>query len=134
MSIETMMMIAFLTAVALSVWKLYKFLPTKPLPDDDSDEASKEELTHLMLQVIDEKHTHEHPLDEKTLFEYIVSHELFDKTHFWRFNPNKLNQLLRRYYLKNPETGSIPAIYRQRRDTQKPDEAKEAGTPTAAAY
>ncbi len=113
MSIETIMMIAFIAGLGLALWKLYAFMPTKPLPDDDSDEASKEELTHLMLQVIENEHREQTPLDEKALFEYIVSHEMFDKTHFWRFNQNKLNQLLQRYYLRNPETGSIPDIYRK---------------------
>lgn len=113
MSIESIMMIAFIAGLGLALWKLYAFMPTKPLPDDDSDEASKEELTHLMLQVIEKEHCEEAPLNEKALFEYIVAHEMFDKTHFWRFNQNKLNQLLRRYYLKNPETGTIPDIYRK---------------------
>jgi hypothetical protein len=119
MSIETLMMIAFVAALALSGWKLYHFIPTKPLPDDDSDEASKNELTQLMLQIIDEKHSHENPLSEAELFEYIVSHERFDKAHYWRFNRNKLNQLMRRYYLKYPQTGSIPAIYRQIREEKE---------------
>lgn len=111
MTVETIMMIAFIAAVTLSAWKLYQFVPTKPLPDDDSDEASKEELTQLMLTVIEKEHTPAAPLNEKELFEYIVTHEAFDKEHYWRFNQNKLNQLLRRYYAHCPETGSIPEIY-----------------------
>lgn len=113
MSIQTIMLIAFVAALMLAAWKLYHFMPMKPLPDDDSDEASKEELTKLMLTVIKEHHTPETPLDEKALFEYIVSHEAFDKEHYWRFNQNKLNQLLRRYYALYPQTGSLPAIYEQ---------------------
>lgn len=113
MSIQTMMLIGFIVVTALSVWKLYHFMPMKPLPDDDTDEASKEELTELMLTVIEQRHTPEQPLDEKALFEYIVTHEAFDKKHYWRFNPNKLNQLLNRYYILNPDTGSLPAIYEQ---------------------
>lgn len=113
MSIQIIMMTAFLAALALSVWKLYHFMPMKPLPDDDTDEASKEELTKLMLTVIKDRHTPEMPLDEKALFEYIVKHEAFDKEHYWRFNENKLNQLLRRYYALYPHTGSLPAIYEQ---------------------
>lgn len=111
MSIETIMMITFVAALVLSMWKLYKFMPTKPLPDDDSDEASKEALTRLMLSVIEKEHTADTPLDEQALFEKIVAHEAFDKAHYWRFNQNKLNQLLQRYYLHHPETGTIPAIY-----------------------
>jgi hypothetical protein len=111
MSIQTMMILGFVVVTALSLWKLYHFMPTKPLPDDDSDEASKEELTHLMLTVIEQQHTPEKPLDEKRLFEQMIAHETFDKEHYWRFNPNKLNQLLNRYYLHHPDTGSLPAIY-----------------------
>ena len=125
MAVETIMMTAFLAALALSAWKLYGFLQTKPLPDDDSDEASKNELTYLMLQVIDEKHTPENPLGETELFEYIVRHEAFDKKHFWRFNQNKLNQLLRRYYLQYPETGSIPDIQRHLREKKAQEQHPE---------
>jgi len=118
MSVETVMIIAFLASFALAIWKLYAFLSPKPLPDDDSDEASKEELTALMLDVIEKEHRHETPLGEQELFEYIVRHEAFDKEHYWRFNRNKLNQLLRRYYLHYPHTGSIPAVYDHLRETK----------------
>jgi len=111
MSVETIMIMAFIAAFSLSMWKLYAFLSSKPLPDDDSDEASKEELTALMLDVIAKEHRHDAPLSEQELFASIVRHEAFDKAHFWRFNQNKLNQLLRRYYLHYPHTGTIPAIY-----------------------
>jgi len=43
--------------------------------------------------------------------ETIIRHDAFYTEHDWRFNRNKLNQLLRRYYAFCPDTGSIPAIY-----------------------
>ncbi len=113
MSVEIMMLIGFISILILTGWKFYHFMPMKPLPDDDSDEASKEELTQLMLTVIKEQHTPENPLDAQALFEYIVKHESFDKNHYWRFNHNKLNQLLSRYYARYPHTGTLPAIYEQ---------------------
>lgn len=126
MTIETIMLIAFLAATVLSAWKLYQFMPTQPLPDDDSDDASKEELTQLMLTVIEREHSHEAPLDEQALFKYIVTHEAFDKEHYWRFNQNKMNQLLRRYYLHFPETGTIPAIYDKLTGPTSPDATDQA--------
>ena len=112
MSIETGMMLAFLIVTGLSVWKFYAFFPTKPLPDDDTDETSLEELTNLMLNVIKHHHTPENPLDPPRLLEHMTRHPSFDKEHYWRFNQNKLNQLLQRYYIHHPKTGSIPDIYR----------------------
>ncbi len=118
MSVQTIMFIAFILGLLLAVGKLYVFMSSKTLPDDDSNEASKEELTTLMLDVIEREHRHDAPLSEQELFEYIVRHEAFDKEHYWRFNQNKLNQLLRRYYAIYPHTGSIPAIYNHIQNTK----------------
>jgi len=112
MDIETGMMIAFLTVTRLSVWKFYHFFPNKALPDDDTDEASREELTGLMLEVIKKHHRPDAPLDAPKLLEHMTAHPSFDREHYWRFNQNKLNQLLQYYYIRHPETGSIPDIYR----------------------
>lgn len=118
MSLETVMMIAFAAMFILSMWKLYSFIPSKALPDDDTNEASKAELTTLMLEVIDKEHRHEAPLSEQELLRCIIEHEAFDKEHYWRFNQNKLNQLLRHYYTIYPHTNSIPAIYEHLQDTK----------------
>ena len=131
MSVQTIMIIAFTAATVLAAWKLYAFLPNKPLPDDDSNEASKEELTTLMLEVIEKEHRHEAPLTAQELFEQIVRHEAFDKEHYWRFNRNKLNQLLQRYYLHYPHTGSIPAIYDHLRGTTPDTDRQEEQRPEA---
>ncbi len=115
MDIETVMMLAFLIVTGLSVWKFYMFFPNKPLPDDDTDEASQEKLTRIMLDAIEKHHTQDNPLDTPKLLEHMTAHPDFDREHFWRFNHNKLNQLLQRYYIRHPETGSIPDIYRHRK-------------------
>ena len=113
MNIETAMMLAFLIVTGLSVWKFYMFFPNKPLPDDDTNEASQEELTQIMLDTIVRHHSPENPLDTPKLLELMTNHPNFDREHYWRFNHNKLNQLLQRYYIRHPATGSIPDIYRQ---------------------
>ncbi|GEM_PF-462190 len=122
MSIEAGMMIAFLIVTGLSVWKFYMFMPTKPLPDDDTNEESLDELTELMVECITCHHTPQTPLDAPKLLEHMTNHERFDHEHYWRFNQNKLNQLLQRYYIKNPGTGSIPDIYRHHTGKPKKDE------------
>jgi len=107
---STLMMIFFILFLIISIWKIYAFLPNKELSDDDTTEASTKELTNLVLQVIKNSSGE---LTNKELFESIIKHEDFDKKHFWRFNQNKLNQLLNHYYLENPDTKSIKDIYKQ---------------------
>ncbi len=96
MSIEIIMMIAFILACVLMMWKLYSFMPTKPLEDDDQNEKSIEQLELLMLKAIKSGIK-----EKKDIFNFIISDKNFDKKHFWRFNENRLNQLLNTYMLKN---------------------------------
>ena len=46
------------------------------------------------------------------LFVKMETDEDFDNERHWRFNLNKLNQLLNKYYLQNPNTKSISDIYK----------------------
>jgi hypothetical protein len=39
------------------------------------------------------------------------AHPDFDHEHFWRFNPNKLNNLIVRYFLKHPHASTLEHIY-----------------------
>ena len=105
---QTLMMIFFIIAFVISMWKIYAFLPNKALVDDDTTEASQEELLNLVLSVI-KKNNGE--LTTSELCEKIKSDTAFDKKHFWRFNQNKLNQLLTHYYTEHPETQNIKGIY-----------------------
>lgn len=101
------MMAAFILFLGLSLWKVYKFLPNKQLEDDDNTEESIEQLTSIMLDVLknfDNVPTH------NELFSAMINHNDFDKDHFWRFNQNKLHNLLLKYYAKNDLT-SIDEIY-----------------------
>jgi hypothetical protein len=105
------MMGAFILALGLSIWKLYAFLPHEELPDDDTTEEALEKLTAVMVKVVVELGTHEKELSMQTLFEAMQSHPDFDSEHFWRFNPNKLNNLIIRYFAKHPHASTLEHIY-----------------------
>ena len=108
MQIETIMMILFIIALIISVWKLYVFLPNKVLADDDTNEKSVKELEELMLTCIDTP-----DMTKEELFTAITSHKDFDSKHYWRFNQNRLNHLLNTYFVKNGDISSIKDIHKQ---------------------
>jgi len=103
---QTLMMFFFLLFLFVSIWKIAAFLPNKVLLDDDTTQASYDELIRIMLKVIKESKN----LNEKKLFELMLQDAEFDKTRFWRFNQNRLNQLLKKFYLQNAECHSIEEI------------------------
>lgn len=102
------MMFAFILFMILGIWKIWAFLPTKQLKDDDTTEASQEELVALILKVIQE---HKGNLTESELFVAIEKSESFDTKHYWRFNQNRLRHLLSKYYLQHPQCSTILDIY-----------------------
>ena len=108
-SLSTWMMAAFVIFMILGVWKIYAFLPTKQLEDDDKTEDSEHELIKLMINVIKKNHG---TIDNRELFIKMQEDENFDSKLFWRFNHNRLNQLLSKYYILYPECSSIEDIYR----------------------
>ena len=108
---EWMMMAAFIAALGLSVWKLYLFFPNKPLPDDDTNPAAIEELSNLMIRCIIELYEAEETATPELLYNQMVNHQSFDQDHYWRFNQNRLNQLLTHYYLNNPPAATPRHIY-----------------------
>ena len=101
-------MIFFIVALAISFWKIYVFLPNKPLEDDDTTQEVQDDLVNLMLKVIKENNG---AVDVNELFVKMETDEDFDNERYWRFNLNKLNQLLSGYFIKNPNTKSISDIY-----------------------
>mgnify|MGYP006995562090 CR=1 FL=1 len=101
------MMVAFLLFLTLGVWKIYVFLPTKQLADDDKTQEAQDELERLMFKVIKER---DGDLDAKELFFAMQEDESFDSKLFWRFNHNRLNQLLSAHYVKHPASSSIKDI------------------------
>jgi hypothetical protein len=116
MDIETIMIIAFAVALIISIWKIYVFLPKKQLEDDDTTKEATEKLTDITIRSIIEGHEKNGSMTHKELFEHISSHKDFDKEHFWRFNQNRLNQLLRSYHLRHPHTSSLKDIYHNEKD------------------
>jgi hypothetical protein len=108
-SLSTWMLLAFVIGMILSIWKLWAFMPNKQLKDDDTTQASQNELLQLILKVIKQS---DGSLNEKELYEKVTGDTAFDKEHFWRFNENKLKQLLNIHYIKNPDTKSIKDIHK----------------------
>ena len=88
---STLMMIFFILTLVISIWKLYVFLPNHSLPDDDTTKEAQDELLNII-----KKHVNKDNKNSKQLLQMIKDDEDFDKEHFWRFNQNKLNQLLRK--------------------------------------
>ncbi|MCJ7764980.1 MAG: hypothetical protein MUP09_03470 [Thiovulaceae bacterium] len=105
-TVEIIMMVAFVLALVLSGWKLYTFMPTRALKDDDTTPDSKEKLKKIMYEVI-----REGAVEEDILFDKMKEHPHFDKKHFWRFNQNRLRQLLKDHYLEYPGHQNIRHIH-----------------------
>ncbi|MCF6330806.1 MAG: hypothetical protein L3I99_04590 [Sulfurimonas sp.] len=89
--ISTWMMIFFIVFLVIGMWKVYAFLPNKALADDDTTKEAQEKLEAIILKIIKSKNN---DLSRDELFELVKNDEDFDKEHFWRFNQNRLNQLL----------------------------------------
>jgi len=106
---STWMMIAFIALLTLSIWKIYDFLPSKQLSDDDTTEVSQGELLALILTTIQKSDGTLKTNDE--LYTKMLTSEDFNKEKFWRFNTNKLKNILGLYYLEHPELTCIEDIY-----------------------
>ena len=107
-STSTWMLIFFILFLVMSIWKIWAFLPNKQLADDDKTENSENELKSLMMKVIRENRGE---IDEKELFLLMSKDESFNSELFWRFNLNRLRQILNVYYMQNPTTQDIKGIY-----------------------
>jgi len=105
---STLMMIFFIISLIISIWKIYAFLPNKQLADDDTTKEAQQSIENLMSKVIDENKGN---LNEEELLNKMQNHRDFDKKIHWRFNQNKLKQLLNIYYLKHKEVDSIHSLY-----------------------
>ena len=108
LDISSLMLLFFIIFLVISIWKIYSFLPNKELADDDTTEESKIDLTNIMIKTIQNS---DGSLSVDELFVKIEEYEDFDSQKYWRFNKNRLNQLLNAYYIKNPHTKSIEDIY-----------------------
>ncbi len=110
LSSSTWMMLAFVIAFVFSIWKMYPFLVNRTLEDDDTGEDAHEYLIKHMYKVLKNS---ENPPTIKELHEKMVGHEEFDKEKFWRFNQNKLNQLLHKHFTKNEHLNSIEDVHKE---------------------
>lgn len=97
-TVELIMMLAFASGLVLMLYKVYLFLPQKPLADDDTTPESIETLERIMVEC---NNANKH-LDEESLFQMMTKHHDFDPKHFWRFNENRLRHLITHYRLKEP--------------------------------
>ena len=109
LDVSSLMLIFFIIFLVISIWKIYAFLPNKKLADDDTTEESKKDLTNIVLNTIKNS---DGKLSIDELFVKIEESEDFDAQRYWRFNKNRLNQLLNAYYIENPHTKSIEDIYK----------------------
>lgn len=106
-TVEIAMVVTFILALGLSGWKLYAFMPNKPLDDDDTDATSVQTLKTIMYDVISNGE-----LDEQRIFTKMKEHPEFNHEHFWRFNHNRLRQLLNAHFLDFPHHETIEHIYK----------------------
>jgi hypothetical protein len=95
-TIELIMMLAFAAALVLTLYKVYLFLPQKPLADDDTTPESVALLEKIMVE------SNQKGMREEELYEKMYTHPEFDPKHFWRFNENRLRHLIEHYRLKEP--------------------------------
>jgi cytoskeletal protein RodZ len=109
-SVSTLMMVFFVLLLIISIWKIYDFLPNEQLEDDDTTPEATQDLIHLMFSVIKEN---QGELTKDELFSKMQEHEEFDSERFWRFNLNRLNQLLQKFYIENPDARDILDIYKK---------------------
>ena len=108
LDISSIMMGFFIILLILSIWKIYVFLPNKELEDDDSTQEAQENIKKVLLLVVKENRG---DLTKTRLFLKMQEHKEFDTKKHWRFNENKLNQLLNYYYNENPQIKNIGDIY-----------------------
>jgi hypothetical protein len=95
-TVELIMILAFAVGLVLTLYKVYLFLPQKPLADDDTTPESVELLERIMVE------SNSPELDLAGLYEAMLKHPEFEPKHFWRFNENRLKQLIAHYRLKEP--------------------------------
>ena len=92
-TIQWLMMSGFVVMLVISIWKLYVFLPNKPLPNDERDPKSVQKLQQIMIEC----NQINPDMDEETLFQKMTQHKDFDSKYYWRFNLNRLFHLIEDY-------------------------------------
>jgi len=94
-NLETIMMVAFLIATALSIYKVYVIFE-KQAGDGPSIQEIEKELSVIIEELIstckDEK---------EQIFKKVFEHEKFDKERYKNFNQNRFNQILDGLFIKH---------------------------------
>ncbi len=121
MTLETGMITAFVIALIVSLWKVYALLPNKPLQDDDRTDEINLLLHSIMVESIVKYGSN---ISVKELFEYMRRHHKFDQKRLWRFNINRLNQLLTEHHLRHPNQQSIAEIYQHHKYAKMPQQSE----------
>ncbi len=67
---------------------------------------------------------HGSDLSINELFEKMQEHHDFDRERLWRFNINRLNQLLTQHRLRHPEQQSIAKIYQHHKYAKMPQQSE----------
>ncbi len=90
--LETIMMVSFIAATALGMYKTYVMFEDKNGKGIDP-KMIEDELITLLKKVLKGN-----DIDKKELFEQMQRHESFDEERYFNFNENKLNRLLDRLF------------------------------------
>jgi hypothetical protein len=94
-NLETIMMVAFVVAVALSVYKVYVIFEKQGSDGVDMN-TIENEIIEIIYAILQQK-----KLSQQELFEAIQKHEKFDNERYKNFNLNRYNQILYRLYMKH---------------------------------
>lgn len=118
LNIETTMMIFFVIALIVSMYKLYVFLPNRTLPDDDQTKEATDRLISIMIRSIHLNYELTQTASTTSIYDSMIHDSEFNHEHFWRFNQNRLNHLIENYHLKF-NTSTIEEIYHHSKRAKK---------------
>jgi hypothetical protein len=89
------MMVAFLLATALSIYKVYVIFE-KQAGEGPSIQEIEQELSNIIEELISA-----YKSEKKELFAKVFEHQKFDKERYKNFNENRFNQILDGLYIKH---------------------------------
>ena len=113
--IESIMMIAFVVATALGMYKVYVMFEKQA--DDGVDINTLEDEIVAILKGIVQK---EPSVTKEALFEKIQKDAAFDEERYFNFNQNRFNQILERLYIET-KTESFEDLKKLLSDNRKVD-------------
>ncbi len=88
------MMVSFLVASALGIYKVYVMFE-KQEADGIDIKTLENELAEMIESIFKEKR-----IAKEELYEAVLSHSRFDKERYRNFNQNRLNQVLDLLYMR----------------------------------